>query len=98
MEDPKLGQYNLSIRAVDSGIPQRFDEQVVSVDVPVNFPPNLDEGYEFSIFENVSIGHQIGQITATDWNVDSGQGDELKYFTDEGKATRESSNLLLTEI
>ncbi|XP_071114980.1 protocadherin Fat 4-like [Haliotis cracherodii] len=76
-------QYDLEIRVVDHGYPQQSTDFTLTLDVPVNFPPRLSDGYSFRVSENVPVGTAAGQVVATDRNVDKGEDERLSYFIGE---------------
>ena len=76
MAEPQLDLYKLVVRAVDHGFPSKSSDADVLVEVPANFEPQIDTYYKFEAEENLEIGSVVGQIQATDRNVN----DQLNYF------------------
>ena len=81
--------YHLKIKVSDYGSPQLSNLTWVTVNVPINFKPELKDGYRFEVYEDTPRGMKFGEINATDQNVN----DQLKYYIDE--STSELWNLVL---
>ena len=65
--------YNLTIEAKDSGSPKLsgFAFLLVTVlDVDDNAPVFLQERYEFTLYENATLGAVFGRVNATDVDAD----------------------------
>ena len=63
---------NLTIRAVDSGVPPNKAEHVMTIiiqDVNDNMPTFLSASYSFEVEENKAVGTFVGQVTATDADI-----------------------------
>ena len=82
LHETETDEYNLTIRAVDFGIPQRSANTSVYISISLNYPPSVPAVHKFEVQENIALTN-IGQIIATDRNIVKGQNDELSYFIDE---------------
>ncbi|XP_041350813.1 protocadherin Fat 4-like [Gigantopelta aegis] len=82
LDEPKRNEYNLTVKAVDSGFPQLSNTAIIKVSVPLNYPPTLNKSLYFNVTENATLETRVGQVVAEDKN-----GDELHYFINEAVHT-----------
>ncbi|CAD5111751.1 DgyrCDS1030 [Dimorphilus gyrociliatus] len=63
--------YKLTVKAIDSGVPQKSAETIVSIIIlDVNdVIPQFPDGYTFSLTENAAVGRPVGTIKATDKDI-----------------------------
>ncbi|XP_067676185.1 protocadherin Fat 4-like [Haliotis asinina] len=83
LDEPRREEYILHISAFDFGNPSLSADTTVTINVPLNFEPRVAPKITFSVEENTSVGSNIGQVVATDKNVERGEDDHLRYFIDE---------------
>ncbi|XP_046553352.1 protocadherin Fat 4-like [Haliotis rubra] len=83
LDEPRREEYVLHVSAFDFGNPSLSADTTVTINVPLNFEPSVALKIAFSVEENASVGSNIGQVTATDKNVERGEDDHLRYFIDE---------------
>lgn len=72
--------YNLTVKAVDQGLPQLWSHAAVTVqvlDVNDNPPEFVTRSYHTSIIESATIGSEVIRVTAT--SLDSGLNAEIEY-------------------
>lgn len=72
--------YNLTVKAVDQGLPQLWSHATVTVqvlDVNDNPPEFISRSYHTSIIESAAIGSEVIRVTAT--SLDSGLNAEIEY-------------------
>lgn len=72
--------YNLTIKAVDQGIPQLWSRAILTVqilDVNDNPPEFVSRAYHTSIPESAAIGTEVARVTAT--SLDTGINAKIEY-------------------
>lgn len=72
--------YNLTIKAVDQGVPQLWSRATLSVrvlDVNDNPPEFVSRHYHTNIPENAAIGTEVARVTAT--SLDTGINAKIEY-------------------
>lgn len=83
LDEPRREKYLLYVSAFDFGNPSLSADTTVAINVPLNFEPRVASKTTFSVEENIPVGSNIGQVAATDKNVERGEDDHLRYFIDE---------------
>ena len=78
MDEPTRDEYNLTVKVIDSGVPQLSTTVTIQISVPINYPPTIEDKLHFNVTENAILEARVGQVIAKDKN-----GDELHYFINE---------------
>ncbi|XP_067676182.1 cadherin-related tumor suppressor-like [Haliotis asinina] len=84
LREPVLGTYILHIEALDSGEVRLSGDTSVTIRVPVNSPPSIDDSFTFAIEENKPVGSVVGEVTLDDPDTASNQYETFEFaVTDE---------------
>lgn len=72
-------EYSIVVKAVDNGAPGLSNSTNVTILVPVNHPPSVQNSFHFYIMENSALGQFVGKITAEDRDLGRVKGEKLTF-------------------
>lgn len=79
VREPMRNEYSIVVKAVDNGAPGLSNSTNVTILVPVNHPPSVQNSFHFYIMENSALRQFVGKITAEDRDLGRVKGEKLTF-------------------
>ena len=72
-------EYSIVVKAVDNGAPGLSNSTNVTISVPVNHPPSVQNSFHFHTMEANKIGQYVGKLIAEDRDLGIVKGEKLTF-------------------